>query len=287
MVPGLKAEITADGLSKLSKSFFNSLPVDLNLEPKFEEFEVIIVLDANNLEQLGRFGVEVKKSKLPVVIVDHHKPPVEKGFPVALDIVDDKARSTCEIVYRLYEEAGVKVEGDLAEAIFLGIAFDTQLFRYANAETFLIVSELVKAGLKPEKLLDLFTSSIDNPERIARIKASKRAKTLMLNGWLIAISHVSSYQASAARALINLGYHLSIVCGERSGRVQVSLRCTREFHEKTGIDLALDLAEPLGKLLKGAGGGHSTSAGVNGYGSLERAMELCESILKELLTTRK
>ena len=52
-------------------------------------------------------------------------------------------------------------------------------------------------------------------------------------------------------------------------------------------DLALDLAEPLGKLLKGAGGGHSTSAGVNGYGSLERAMELCESILKELLTTRK
>ncbi|RLG99583.1 hypothetical protein DRO28_01080, partial [Candidatus Bathyarchaeota archaeon] len=86
---------------------------------------------------------------------------------------------------------------------------------------------------------------------------------------------------------VNLGYHLSIVCGERSGRVQVSLRCTREFHEKTGIDLASDLAEPLGRLLNGAGGGHSTSAGVNGYGSLERTIELCESIIKDLLATRK
>ena len=261
--------------------------MDLSLEPNFERVEVIVVLDANNSEQLGRFGVEVKKSKSPVVIVDHHKPPTEKEFPVALEIVDDKSRSTCGIVYRLYEEAGVKVDEELAKALFLGIAFDTQLFRYADAETFLITSELVRSGLKPEEALDLFTSSMENPERIARIKASKRAKTLMLDGWLIAISHVSSYQASAARALVNLGYHLSIVCGERSGRVQVSLRCTREFHEKTGIDLASDLAEPLGRLLNGAGGGHSTSAGVNGYGSLEKTIELCESIIKDLLATRK
>ena len=231
--------------------------------------------------------MKIKRSKSPVVIVDHHKPPVEKEFPVALEIVDDRSRSTCEIVYRLYEEAGVKVDRDLAKALFLGIAFDTQLFRYADAKTFLITSELVKSGLKPEEILDLFTVSMENSERIARIKASKRAKTLMLNGWLIAISHVSSYQASAARALINLGYHLSIVCGEKSGKVQVSLRCTREFHEKTGMDLASDLAEPLGKLLRGAGGGHSTSAGVNGYGSLEETIKLCESILKKRLITQK
>ncbi|MEM2875342.1 MAG: DHH family phosphoesterase [Candidatus Bathyarchaeia archaeon] len=285
LIPDSKVEITCDGVSKLSKKLLKYVPVELNIDSRFEKADVLIIIDANNLEQIGKLREKVVDSNLPIVILDHHTPPAEGRIPIEVEIVDENARSTCEIIYELYKEAGVEVDGDVAQAIFLGIAFDTRLFRYASSNTFLVVSDLVRHGLRVEDALGHFSIEMENPERIARIKSSVRAKTLLLNRWIIGISHVSSYQASAARGLLSLGYHLSVVCGEKAGRVQISFRCTREFHEKTGIHLARDLAEPLGKLLKGAGGGHSTSAGVNGYGSLEEVLKLCEVVLREKLTT--
>jgi len=283
--PDLETEISADGLNKLSRNLLEYVPVELTSNPRFNEADMLAILDANNLENLGKLGEKVTESKLPVIVIDHHTPPIEDGIQADVEIINDGVRSTCEIIHRMYKEAGVEVDEEVARALFFGIAFDTQLFRYADSDTFLTVCDLVKHNLNPEEALEYFSIPVENPERIARIKASKRSKTLLLDGWLIAISHVSSYQASAARALISLGYHLSIIGGEKSGRIQISLRCTKEFHEKTGIHLARDLAEPLGKLLNGTGGGHSTSAGVNGYGSLEEALKLCESILREKFTT--
>jgi nanoRNase/pAp phosphatase (c-di-AMP/oligoRNAs hydrolase) len=111
---------------------------------------------------------------------------------------------------------------------------------------------------------------------------------LKVEKWIIALSHVSAYQASAARALIDLGAHLAAVAGQKNGKIEMSLRCTREFNQITGIHLGKDIAKPLGEYLSGMGGGHATAAGVNGEGHVvDKGLKRCLRLVKENLSNQE
>jgi nanoRNase/pAp phosphatase (c-di-AMP/oligoRNAs hydrolase) len=73
------------------------------------------------------------------------------------------------------------------------------------------------------------------------------------------------------------------VAGQKNGKVEISLRCTRDFNQVTGIHLGRDIAKPLGEYLQGMGGGHATAAGVNGTGQMEKALKRCLRLVKEHL----
>jgi nanoRNase/pAp phosphatase (c-di-AMP/oligoRNAs hydrolase) len=128
---------------------------------------------------------------------------------------------------------------------------------------------------------------MDFSERVARMKACRRAKLIKIENWIIALSHVSAYQASAARALVDLGAHLAAVAGQKNEKIEISLRCTREFNQVTGIHLGRDIAKPLGEYLQGMGGGHATAAGVNGTGYIEKGLKRCLRLVKEKLSNHK
>ncbi|MEM2969982.1 MAG: DHHA1 domain-containing protein, partial [Candidatus Bathyarchaeia archaeon] len=117
-------------------------------------------------------------------------------------------------------------------------------------------------------------------ERIARLKASRRMKLLRINNWLIAFSHVRSFQASAARAIVEMGAHLAVVGGQKDDQLQISIRSDQEFYAQTGFHVGKDLAKPLGEFLHGMGGGHSTAAGINGTGDFESAVKRAIKILR-------
>jgi nanoRNase/pAp phosphatase (c-di-AMP/oligoRNAs hydrolase) len=119
------------------------------------------------------------------------------------------------------------------------------------------------------------------------MKACRRAKLIKIENWIIALSHVSAYQASAARALVDLGAHLAAVAGQKNEKIEISLRCTREFNQVTGIHLGRDIAKPLGEYLQGMGGGHATAAGVNGRGYIEKGLKRCLRLVKEKLSSHK
>jgi len=172
----------------------------------------------------------------------------------------------------------------VAKALFLGIAFDTRHFVLANSSTFKTIAELCDAGVNAQEVVALLSLPMDFSERVARMKACRRANLLKVGEWIIALSHVSAYQASAARALIDLGAHMAAVAGQRNESIEISLRCTREFNQKTGIHLGKDIAKPLGALLQGMGGGHATAAGVNGTGDVDAGLKRCLRLLKEELS---
>jgi len=282
--PNLDVEIAAaQGPSRLSKFLLNYLPAKLTMQPKIEDAEVVVLLDTNTVQQLGQWSERVKASKAALVVIDHHAGHPETERLATLSVADEKASSTCEIVYRLFKETGVDLTPMEAKALFLGIAFDTRHFILASSATFKVIADLIDAGVRAEETLSLLTLPMDPSERIARLKASKRIKLLRINDWLIAFSHVSAYQASAARALISLGAHVAVVAGQKGEKIQISLRASRDFHEKTGVHLGRDVAKPLGEHLKGMGGGHSVSAGVNGVGDIEASLKRCLIILKEKL----
>jgi len=281
--PNLETEIAAaSGISRLSKSILNVLPIELADNPRIETADLIVLLDTNTIQQLDEWSERIKPDR-PLVVVDHHASHPETERRATLSVTDETASSTCEIVYRLFKEAELNPTTDEAKALFLGIAFDTRHFIIATSDTLKVVADLVAAGVNAQETLPILSLPIEHPERIARLKAANRMSLLGIGDWLIALSHVSAYQASACRSLIALGAHVAVVAGQKQDKIQVSFRAAREFYEETGVHMGRDLAKPLGEFLGGMGGGHSVSAGANGVGDVEACLSFCERLLKQKL----
>lgn len=282
--PDITTEIgTGQGVSRLAKNLFKFLPINVNLKPNVEKAQAIVLLDTNTIQQLGELVEKVAKTSSPIIVVDHHAAHPETQGICKLCITNEEAASTCDIVYNFYKELNIKPDQNEAKALFIGMAFDTRHFVLANSATFKAVSDLVDSGVNAQECLSMLALPMDFSERVARIKGCRRAKLLRVGEWIIALSHVSAYQASAARALTDIGAHVSAVAGQKGDSIEISLRCTREFTEKTGIHLGRDIAKPLGEYLKGMGGGHAMAAGVNGTGEIEVGLKRCLRLLKENL----
>jgi len=283
--PTMKVEVaTPGGISKLSKMLLDRFSIEATSEePNFKAADMIVMLDTNTVKQLGEWEQKLKNSAAPLIVIDHHASHPETEKIATFCISDENASSTCEIVYRFFTEVGVKPSREEAEALFLGIAFDTKHFVLANSGTFKAIADLVDTGINAREALSRLSLPMDESERIARLKACRRLKLVRINNWLIAFSHVRSYQASAARALIEMGAHLAMVGGQRDDQIQISIRSDQKFYKQTNFHLGRDLAKPLGEYLHGMGGGHSTAAGLNGVGSFEAAVKKAIRILRKSL----
>jgi nanoRNase/pAp phosphatase (c-di-AMP/oligoRNAs hydrolase) len=260
--------------------------VKLTTNPHIEEAHAIVLLDTNTVQQLGDWSRRLEQSKSPIIVVDHHASHPETERVAALSVADENASSTCEIVYRFFMDMNVRFTEAEAKALFLGIAFDTRHFILAKSTTLKIVADLIDAGVNAQEALTLLSMPMEESERIARLKASRRVRLLKVGEWLIVLSHVSAYQASAARALISLGAHVAIVAGQKDDKLRISMRATQDFYRKTDFHLGRELAKPLGEHFRGMGGGHAISAGMNGVGEAEACLGRCVRILKERLGTR-
>ena len=222
--PNLEVEIGASqGVSRLSKHILENLPIQVTLYPNVTDVNAIVLLDTNTIQQLGPLIEKVKHSQAPLIVIDHHAAHPETQQTATLCITSEDASSTCEIVYNFYKETNTRPAIPEAKALFLGIAFDTRHFILANSTTFKNIAELVTAGVNAQETMPLLSMPMDFSERVARLKASRRARLFKTKEWIIALSHVSAYQASAARALIELGADVAAVAGQKNQTLEISL----------------------------------------------------------------
>ncbi len=285
--PNMTVEIGAgQGVSRLSKHILKHIPIPINLQPDVEKADAIVLLDTNTTQQLGQLAERVVNSGVPIMVIDHHAPHPQTEQIAKLCITNETSPSTCEMVYNFYKQLNMKPGLNEAKALFLGITFDTRHFVLAGSSTFKTISELSDIGVKPQEELSSLSLPMDFSERVARMKACRRAKLMKVGDWIIALSHVSAYQASAARALVDLGAHMAAVAGQKNEKIELSMRCTRDFNQATGIHLGRDIAKPLGEYLQGMGGGHATAAGVNGVGHVEKGLKRCLRLVKEQLSNQ-
>jgi phosphoesterase RecJ-like protein len=280
--PNMTVEIgTGQGLSRLSKHLLKHISVTVNLRPDVEKADAIVLLDTNTIQQLGQLADRVMKTGAPIIVIDHHASHPQTEQMAKLCITNEESSSTCEMIYHFYKQLNLKPDLNEAKALFLGITFDTRHFVLAGSPTFKTISELSDIGVNPQEELSSLSLPMDFSERVARVKACRRARLIKMGNWIIALSHVSAYQASAARALVDLGAHMAAVAGQKNEKVEISLRCTRDFNQETGIHMGRDIAKPLGEFLQGMGGGHATAAGVNGTGEAEKGLKRCLRLVKE------
>jgi nanoRNase/pAp phosphatase (c-di-AMP/oligoRNAs hydrolase) len=284
--PQTEVEIgAAQGVSRLSKHLLKFLPIDMRMQPNVEKADAIVLLDTNTIQQLDGLADKIRKSEAPIIVIDHHASHPETKQLARISVTSEESSSTCEIVYGLYKEAGQPLGANEAKALFLGIAFDTRHFVLASSSTLKNIAALIDTGVNAQEALLLLSLPMDFSERVARLKACRRARLFKVGEWIVALSHVSAYQASAARAVIELGAHVAVVAGQKNESLEVSMRANLEFHNKTGIHLGRDIAKPLGEYVNGMGGGHATAAGVNGTGDIDTGLKRSLRLLKERIGT--
>ncbi|SDD44729.1 DHH family phosphoesterase [Sporomusa acidovorans] len=109
------------------------------------DVDLLVVLDASDLERIGRVKEVVKA---PILNIDHH---ISNLKFAEYWYIDSQVAATGELIFRLLKAATATITSSMATALFVAIATDCGFFRYANtsAETLKIASELVTLGAKP------------------------------------------------------------------------------------------------------------------------------------------
>jgi len=152
----------ADLLEKLGKTYW--IVIDDRIPHKFEfvkdidkvvsydkmepiDPEIVAVLDASNLERIGRVG-EVIPSGSTMINMDHH--PGNEKFGT-YNLIDIEESSTVELVYYLYSCFDIPFNKHTATLVFMGIMSDTGRFRFPNTtyRSFMVCAEMVKMGVSP------------------------------------------------------------------------------------------------------------------------------------------
>ena len=282
--PEVKCEIASpEGPSEPSTRLLSFLRFHVVTDPKIEEADFFVLLDTSSLKQLGHWGERVKTTGKPLILVDHHAPKPDDYTSSFIDLSEEKARSTCEIVFRIGKDLGHRFGPEDTFALLFGIVFESKYFRIATPDTFRIAATLIESGADSQKAIALLGRPMTVSEKIARLKACQRMDLQKVDDWLLALTQVNSYQSSSARALLALGADIAIVVGGKKGKIRVSLRCTQEFVDKTGIHLGKDVAFKLGELLGGVGGGHPTTAGASGTGDIDNILKMSSRLILETL----
>ncbi|HET9215242.1 MAG TPA: bifunctional oligoribonuclease/PAP phosphatase NrnA, partial [Gaiellaceae bacterium] len=145
---------------------------------------VVLALDCANERRLGPDPGLLERAPL-VVDVDHHHDNSRFGD---VNLVVPDASSTGEILRDLFEELGVPLTPDIAEALYIALVTDTGRFQYANTtpKALRLAAELVEAGANVHRVFQDVYENI----AFAKIKLLARAlaKARVIEGGRVIVS---------------------------------------------------------------------------------------------------
>jgi phosphoesterase RecJ-like protein len=239
-------------------------------------FDLIILIDVNSDSQLPEFTKFLKRTKSPVLVIDHHESNDGLGN---VELVDSTAAATGLIVLDLFKYAGWQITEKIATALFVAVATDTGWFRFRNTDrrVFDACAELVNAGANPTALYQKIYLNFTT-QRFRLLAAANNSLQLHLDG-----RYATEQLCQADFAATGAGYedteNLVDECRRIAG-VEVAalfvempdgkIRCS--LRSSGDIDVC-QIAE------KFSGGGHKTAAGATLDGPLEKAKQ---TVLEQL-----
>ncbi|MEM4576834.1 MAG: DHH family phosphoesterase [Candidatus Nezhaarchaeales archaeon] len=257
--PSANINIVTSGMNLQAKKVVESLGISLEIQEGsvLLDYDVCIFVDVNNPMHIGALKDYIIHDK-PIVIIDHHKPSINMPQN-ALTIIDEKAVAAAEVVCDLIRYMDFKPTKEEAQCLLVGILSDSRRLSIGSIKTLRNMAFLLSCGASLSEAIAVLGMPMNFSEKIARLKASQRASIYCLGQWIIAISNVGSYEASAARALIDLGADVAAVCNELNGEVRLCIRASEDFAKRTNIHLG-EILERLSLSMSGSGGGHATAA---------------------------
>lgn len=112
-----------------------------------------IILDLSDWRRVDRVGEAIRKFQIPAICIDHHLNGDKIG---AVQIIDENASSTGELIYDFLQFCRADLSRDMAEALYICIMTDTGSFRFTNtnANAHRIVADLMDRGISFRKLYE-------------------------------------------------------------------------------------------------------------------------------------
>ncbi len=273
-----------ENASLLSRLVLKRLGIRVEYEMTCSDkvFDCVVTLDTSNAVQLGDCSKVAKAARF-LVTIDHHENVGDLFRYAELKVHFPNASSTSEIVYRLFR-GFLKGNSKVLTLLISGVVFDTRRFFTCDADVLEAVARMASDGGNYRDAVQALQYIPPLVERIARVKAAMRCRAYIVQDkYLVAVTHVSAYEASAARALMELGADLAIAICYKKNVVRVSARATENFVSGTGKNIGTDVMPLIGRMLHGNGGGHRTAGAATGkVPNIEYAYRAIENALIEL-----
>ncbi|MDD3796089.1 MAG: bifunctional oligoribonuclease/PAP phosphatase NrnA [Lachnospiraceae bacterium] len=147
--PEIKTEVYLEEFPEAFRFLEGSDQVQHNCD-QTKEYDVFFCLDCGDEKRLGN-AVKYFNTAKKTICIDHHIS--NQAFAQVNYIVPD-ASSTSELIFNLLEET--KITKEMAEALYMGIAHDTGVFKFSNtsSRTMEIAGKLMDKGIDFSTIVD-------------------------------------------------------------------------------------------------------------------------------------
>jgi len=234
------------------------------IEEAKEKYDLVVIVDDNVLNQLGKYQELVKnQDKETIVVIDHHTPTDFVKNDVSVAFIEEHRTSTAEMIVELIFELKLQPPKELLTILMAGILYDSRRFFSLEKSLLGLLEQMFENGMDYNQAIQLIQMRNEPPERIARIKSAARMKLEPIDDWLIVWSSVGSFEGSAARAILDIGADVALIYSTRKNETRLTVRATRYFFKTTGLNFGKDIMIEVSKSLGGEGGGHPTAAALN------------------------
>jgi phosphoesterase RecJ-like protein len=241
--------------------------------------DLVVVLEATSLDRTG--DVEsVIEDGVRIVNIDHHGGNTLYG---EINLVDEKASSVGEMIYKILKSDGFVFERSSAENIYIAILTDTGRFHFSSTtpDALRIAAELIESGVNVRRVTDnvYFSKSESQLKTIgeviqsAEVHLDNKLCALTLTRKLLDRRGMafSDFEGIVDYSLQINGVEVGVLFRDMSDEVtKVSIRSRND----------LDVAEVARRL---GGGGHANAAGVTLDMPLDEAKRQIIDLVKELL----
>ena len=145
-----KVEVFMDESPLKQFSYLDCTEIIKEIYPHDAKFDLIICVDFNTSDRMGKNETIMKVSK-KVLCFDHHI-----GFDIKSDLaVSDAKYAACgEIIYDFFRANDIEITKTIADALYTAVSTDTGCFLYPNttSHTHIVAASLIEAGADIEKV---------------------------------------------------------------------------------------------------------------------------------------
>lgn len=247
-----------------------------------DKFDLGFLMETTEARRMGDRVKYFSNAQLTIHL-DHHINVKGLGN---INLIDEKASSTCEILYNILLKTGTKLNKSCLTAIYVGIMTDTGNFRYSNStpRAHEIAAEIVRNGID---IANVYSRVYENTS-YKRVKlhglVMSRTKICCNNKLAASYLLVNDFQQleadetesdGAVRNISTIqGIEAAILFKEtKDGKVKISMRSAGKLDVMT-----------INKEFNG--GGHKLAAGSIIAGDIQEVMDKVISRVSELIVQK-
>jgi phosphoesterase RecJ-like protein len=251
----------------------------------YPDTEVLVLLDANRLERIGRVA-KLATSARPILCIDHHA--IKTPFRDWAKIIDTTACSAGAMIYHLFKYAGLPLNLHAATGIYASILCDTGRFSYSSTsgQAHLIAEECIRLGVDPAKMHARLFQHLTIAETKIFATALHKMETFFDNKIVVQQIRLGEWEENCTADQIehsDLEYIHDFNYQIGDVHCFVLLRELSPYHVRVSVRSRswIDISQIVAKL---GGGGHAHAGGISWNGPLEEIKCLILNELREAIT---